>query len=665
MIRHVPLNFYADDTSGNLSKQSGLPPHFSNLELNTFFVGTSNIASALELFTPVNEELNKISTTGFSAFDFSIQEDVLVLPVVLLFMADSPMHAEITSTMSPNISLQPCRISVYVEKFLGRNLNGFLFQTELRSWTATKDNVYYTWEMIQRGAPKTQIQKSITELGVKDVLNQAVIKILKENQDTKLIFKINKFQEEKIQELFNPFFELKGFDGHKDTPVEVLHVVLLGVLKYLYRDLISSLSIGKKDELVARLQSFDTNNLNIPSIKAKYLVQHYSSLLGKDFKILIQTAPFVIFPLIEESRHQIWISLCHLCSVIFQTHISDLPKYLSLLHYFTQDFLLRLISSNAQWINNPKFHIYSTSFESYNGVVRQASIHSNRQSPSHDIANNFQNYSALRFCLSGGNLKAQDLNSNSYQSYQGRSIFIKIPTIQKLLGLDPQIFKAKQNFPCFKLKNQATENNHDEVTLCIKRKSPNSDWHKIQSFELDKHQKIKSKSFISVKPQQPNQNSFIAYIIDIWAVDDISHQKIHLHCQQCQILQIDTFYGMRASKKNSTEEIVSARNVISGFNVQHHCVGAKCLIKRTLARKVEQQQTDMMLEVHHNHDFNLYVINTASLRAQEAHHAPARIPTPEIQALDALNAVHDGLSEWKKNKSNAPESMTSIDPSLQ
>ncbi|CAH7673084.1 hypothetical protein PPACK8108_LOCUS7943 [Phakopsora pachyrhizi] len=139
IIRHVPLNFYADDTSGNLSKQSGLPPHFSNLEFNTFFVGTSNIASALELFTPVNEELNKLSTTGFSAFDFSIQEDVLVLPVVLLFMADSPMHAEITSTMSPNISLQPCRIcnlkadkkkekktAVYVEKFLGRNLNGFL-----------------------------------------------------------------------------------------------------------------------------------------------------------------------------------------------------------------------------------------------------------------------------------------------------------------------------------------------------------------------------------------------------------------------------------------------------------------------------------------------------------------------------------------------------------
>ncbi|KAI8453745.1 hypothetical protein BY996DRAFT_4549537, partial [Phakopsora pachyrhizi] len=119
------------------------------------------------------------------------------------------------------------------------------------------------------------------------------------------------------------------FDGHKDTPVEVLHVVLLGILKYLYQDLIGGLSASKKEELIARLQSFDTSNLNIQPIKAKYLVQHYSSLVGKDFKVLIQAAPFVFFPLIEDSKRKIWISLCHLCSFIFQTHVKDLTKYMA------------------------------------------------------------------------------------------------------------------------------------------------------------------------------------------------------------------------------------------------------------------------------------------------------------------------------------------------
>ncbi|KAI8458215.1 hypothetical protein BY996DRAFT_6411083 [Phakopsora pachyrhizi] len=118
MIRHIPLNFYSDDTNGNVSKQwnkhisifmslAGLPPKLSNQEFNTLFVATSNIATALELAAPVCDELNNLSLSGFTAFDYSLQEHVLVLPVVLLFMADSPMHAEITSTMQPNVSLQP------------------------------------------------------------------------------------------------------------------------------------------------------------------------------------------------------------------------------------------------------------------------------------------------------------------------------------------------------------------------------------------------------------------------------------------------------------------------------------------------------------------------------------------------------------------------------
>ncbi|KAI8446784.1 hypothetical protein BY996DRAFT_6421979 [Phakopsora pachyrhizi] len=149
IIRHIPLNFYSDDTSGNVSKQwnkhisifmslAGLPPKLSNQEFNTLFVATSNIATALELAAPVCDELSKLLLSGFTAFDYSLQEHVLVLPVVLLFMADSPMHAEITSTMQPNVSLQPCRIcnlkadnkkekatGNYVDKFLGYKPNGY------------------------------------------------------------------------------------------------------------------------------------------------------------------------------------------------------------------------------------------------------------------------------------------------------------------------------------------------------------------------------------------------------------------------------------------------------------------------------------------------------------------------------------------------------------
>ncbi|PLW13028.1 hypothetical protein PCASD_19959 [Puccinia coronata f. sp. avenae] len=68
IIRHVPINLYADDTSGNVSKQfnkhmvyyftlSGLPPKLSNMEYNCHFLCTSNTAGALELADQIVNQL--------------------------------------------------------------------------------------------------------------------------------------------------------------------------------------------------------------------------------------------------------------------------------------------------------------------------------------------------------------------------------------------------------------------------------------------------------------------------------------------------------------------------------------------------------------------------------------------------------------------------------
>jgi len=84
--------------------------------------------------------------------DSSLGQEVLVMSVVLAFLADSPMHAEITSTPMPANSNNPCRVchlSVdnragkqsisYVQEFFGNAsgtnevslLNGMLSLTYL------------------------------------------------------------------------------------------------------------------------------------------------------------------------------------------------------------------------------------------------------------------------------------------------------------------------------------------------------------------------------------------------------------------------------------------------------------------------------------------------------------------------------------------------------
>jgi hypothetical protein len=78
-----------------------------------------------------------LSTHGFIAYDAGLQTEVLVMPFVLCFLGDSPMHAEIANTPMPSTALNPCRTCKlaapgkgaksthdYVNDFLGKNADG-------------------------------------------------------------------------------------------------------------------------------------------------------------------------------------------------------------------------------------------------------------------------------------------------------------------------------------------------------------------------------------------------------------------------------------------------------------------------------------------------------------------------------------------------------------
>ena len=77
-----------------------------------------------------------------------------------------------------------------------------------------------------------------------------------------------------------------GINPPADTPVEILHTVLLGFIKYFWRDAINN-QIGNKMEkrrlLEIRLSSVETSGLGIGKLSGSTLVQYAGSLTGRDF----------------------------------------------------------------------------------------------------------------------------------------------------------------------------------------------------------------------------------------------------------------------------------------------------------------------------------------------------------------------------------------------
>ncbi|OAV87872.1 hypothetical protein PTTG_29251 [Puccinia triticina 1-1 BBBD Race 1] len=127
-------------------------------------------------------------------------------------------------------------------------------------------------------------------------------------------------------------------------------------------------------------------------------------------------------------------------------------------------FLYHVCIMNGRWANKPKFHhllhlpgsirrygpasLFETEkFESFNGVIRNASIHSNRLSPSRDIATSFNNYNIIRLLLSGAILFDHEHQRYFQASPEIRALFENNQFIQKAMGYNSHWFGCGQLKP--------------------------------------------------------------------------------------------------------------------------------------------------------------------------------------------------------------------------
>ncbi|KAI6139101.1 hypothetical protein BKA82DRAFT_4332381 [Pisolithus tinctorius] len=313
-----------DDILGNISKQWNkhhvvymsnalMPCEMLEKEFCVHFVLSSPHAPPLELIGGVRKSIEKVADDGIIAWDCKLCQEVMLIPYKLFLASDNPMQAKECSHggLKCNYFCQTCKVGGTTAKKKSDKGYCKIFKSgELRTPSSMLEDVKEQIELAKKpgGTDKVKMQSCEFEAALTG---------------------------QSIDDVINPLLGMAGVNIHQDMPTEILHTILLSIVKYYCGQTVYILDKAHLlDTFQTCLESINKYGLNSPTLHANYIVQFKGGLIGKHFKSLAQVMPFLIYDLILQMVLKGWTVIDKLVVLLWHMEIDNIEDYLvCYIHY--------------------------------------------------------------------------------------------------------------------------------------------------------------------------------------------------------------------------------------------------------------------------------------------------------------------------------------------